>query len=199
MLDVDEVRKVIADLKRKPRRHANWFEWLDKQGKELGIAQEFVVALERVAGPVAEHVKLGDDPPDIAISLQNGGQISLEITELVNQEAIEAQLSGSADYSRQIFDWDDQKIVSRITKRVREKEMKCRAMASGDSKLALLLHTDEPILSEKDVQEAIQKLGPIESDVFNEIWLIFSYDPKTSSFPLIRLDKQIRRDDKSDT
>lgn len=188
MLDSDEVRQLIADLKRRPRRHASWFEWIDKPGKELGVAQEFAVALERVSGSVAEHVELGGDPPDIVLSLQGGASINLELTELVNQKAIEAQLGGAPEYAAQIFDWDNRKIASRIRERVQDKEMKCRALSSTSARLILLMHTDEMVLSEKVVQEALDEHGPIRSDVFDEIWLLFSYEPKNRIYPLLRLD-----------
>lgn len=188
VLDLDEVKQVIRDLKKRSRQHANWFEWIDKPGKELGIAQEFAVALERVTGSVAGHIELGGDPPDIVITSKNGETTSVEITELVNQAAIKAQIDESSDYARQIFDWNGGKIMARIEERVRAKEKKCRSLAINDSRVILLLHTDEPRLSEQMVVDAVLECGPIVSDVFGEVWLLFRYDPKTSTYPLIRLD-----------
>ena len=88
---------------RRERKHADFFDWFDKPTKEFGIAAEFCQQAARqygVAYSIADDVPpdLPRDPPDVVLKDGGGALIGLEITELVNGKAIDAQIQGRPDY-----------------------------------------------------------------------------------------------------
>jgi hypothetical protein len=97
------------------------YDWPDKTQKELGIARDFNTHYETIVGcAVAKTTprEKGKDPPDIDLSFENGELVGLEITELVDEQAILAtEHTNTAHYPL----WPDAELHASITKLVEKR------------------------------------------------------------------------------
>ena len=80
-LALHEYQKVMSAMKRK---HADFFESVNKETKERGIAMTFFGLLEAQIGEYLVQVQLAGDPPDVKVVTDKGTSFGIEITELNN-------------------------------------------------------------------------------------------------------------------
>ena len=97
-MENDELLKAIEDYRdyrqNEKRRHATFFYLGGKykdQAEEL-IAKEFLPSFELFFDISVDEIKKGDDPPDIVFVAKGARKFAIEITELVEPEAIRAQI-----------------------------------------------------------------------------------------------------------
>jgi hypothetical protein len=187
-MSVEEIAaQIVSDLgatDRLSRKHASFWNFAKKGPKEMGV---FTEAMERIAedldGPITGWSPVHPDPPDIELT-SGTDTIGVEITELVNPKALKAQLSGSVTYSEELLDYGPDQAKTQIAEIVKEKEEKIgRAIHRYDA-AALLIHTDEPMLTSEMFQ--CYRLSP-PSEVYRWVYLLFSYEPAKNECPLVRL------------
>lgn len=178
------MRQLIEALKQKQRKHAAWWSWVDKEGKEINVASDFFRELENRQGlRTTEFELVKNDPPDLIATMIDDSnshefRVGIELTELVNQAAIVAQIKNEKEYVNHLLDWGSDKISTRVNERIREKDKKCRSITEGCDRMILVLHTHEPELNTEKVEEALNAFPISPSRVFDNIYILFGYHPK---------------------
>lgn len=165
------------------RGYASFFEWPDRQRKELGIVEELIATLGRQgASPFHSPQVFQPDPPDCTAVTSIGESIAIEVTELVSEEAARRNAQGHA-VSRQ---WQAGDLATQVRAQLLKKDSK--SLNGGPyARFAVVLFTDEPLLlfeySERALSE--QFFGPFVQ--IGEAYLLFSYCPRRQLYPALRL------------
>ena len=187
-MNVAEVAaQIVADLEatdRLRRKHASFWNFARKGPKEMGVFTEAMGRIEKdLAAPISAWNPVLQDPPDIEL-ISGAERIGVEITELVNPRAVKAQLDQNLSYERELLRYGPDQAKTRIAEIVKEKEAKIRPVISTYDALALLIHTDEPMLDSEMLAD--HRLTPA-SAVYRWVYLLFSYEPSKNECPLVRL------------
>jgi hypothetical protein len=157
---------------KKPRKYAAFYDWHDKQTKELGIVRELVQALSAEGFPLRDPRIQEPDPPDCVCVDDAGQPIALEVVELVSQEAIERNERGEHVYRW----WESEDIRAEVKQLLARKDGK--TFNGGPyADVAVLIHTDEPALTADAGREALAgvEFGPFKQ--LTRAFLMFSYMP----------------------
>jgi hypothetical protein len=147
----DELTRAV-ELLSEGRQYAPFFEWPHKEGKELGVAEEFVASLNEESGLGLCGLQLQrPDPPDLTCTNAHGEHVAIEIAEVVSEEAVRRTANG---------------------------EGVLRVWRPGDliSSVASMLHRKD---------DKTFHGGPFKQ--VTGAFLLFSYQPSTQSYPVIRL------------
>lgn len=169
--------------KRRKRKYANFFDWHNKQRKELGVLEDFVKSLRFRNEAFLSSCQIYEkDPPDCLAYDEKGNIVAFEIVELVSEEAVINSEKGE----NLIHYWENEEVVEKIQSILRKKDRK-QFNGGPYSRIILLIFTDEYTLS-------YQRCLPIfSSKIFknisqtNEAFLLFSFDPYENHCPYIRL------------
>jgi hypothetical protein len=146
------------------RPYAAFWEWYGerkKQVKEGGVMADFLVANEsqRLAD-YADVQAVDDDPPDFRATSHDGKMIGIELTELVSDEAIRANVKARDQVNATLpsevspqdramallqaskyKDWTRSEVITAVEERLRSKDGK---NYEGYSEVHVIVHTDEP-------------------------------------------------------
>jgi len=187
----EETKKAVAESMRKarglPRKHANFFNWHDKETKELAICSEFVQYLINQNGESFDSIDLGGDPPD-CIATSGESEVAIEIVELVDQNAIEVQIRLNQEYPSQ-EPWTTARLMKHLNKLIQQKDnpSEKHKLKKIYSRYITLIHTDEPELMVGDFDHLFKK-GSIQSTgLVNEAYILFSYDSSLKGYPVRKL------------
>ena len=165
-------KEIIALALKDRRKYASFFEWPNKQVKELGIVQDFVEELSRHGLVWRDARVYQPDPPDCVCFDENGNIIALEVVELVSREAIERNQRGEDV----LCIWTPQDIKSGIDSILSGKDRK--TFNGGPyAEIAVVIHTDEPLMILEEVKDALAgfTFGPFDN--VTKAFLTFSYMP----------------------
>lgn len=187
----DETDKSVLDNIRKsqdlPRKHADFFNWHNKETKERSICYKFTQYLFDVNGEIFDSVSLGSDPPDCIAKTKNT-EVGIEVVELVDQKAIEDQIRFKKHWVHQEA-WTTKKLMGKLNLLIQSKNSpKNKAELLGKyERYIVLIHTDEPELMVQEF-DALFRDNQIEStDLVTESYVLFSYDPKKRNYPVRRV------------
>ena len=173
----------IVDLLASRRKYASFFEWVDKEGKELGVAEELVKALNSGGTlQLSNLVLCNPDPPDLICQNAQGDLIALEVSEIVCEEAVRLNQQGQDVYRV----WQPGELQAAIAERLARKD-KVTLQGGPYHCLYVCLFTDEMMLTH---QGACEELSNVVFGPYNQItdaFLLFSYQPGTKSYPVVRL------------
>ena len=184
-------QQYIEDVKNSRREHASFFDAPRKYRatKELSIGMHLFQYLEGQEGDrYFDDFDNAEDPPDISAISSDGQKIGVEITELVSNEAIQAQIRG--DRAAQVADmvkWPNERIIESIQERIDSKNDVSPDIKAKYQRFILLLHTDEFSLTYTNVEQAINGKVWGNTENLDEGYLLFSYDPFTKSYPVLKL------------
>lgn len=192
MTETTEISEIILESLRKNddlrRKHASFWNFHKKTSKELGLFSELFRRFQRdFGGTILEWGLCDDDPPDIFARLSDGSLKGVEITELVNEKAIHAQIKKTEDYGHELFRFDYEESVKKLRQILAEKEKKLTAKSSSYNGLSLLIHTDEFLLQSDQFAGKEGKIFPGGSELFEGVYLVFSYEPQKQKCPVLRL------------
>ena len=183
-----EVLKEIIKYSRLPREHASFYNWHEKGVKESGIVNYFLD--ERNHKGIHDFVSFSvpkSDPPDAWIFEASGNKVALEITELVNRDAITAQIHDKPNYWEECERWASKPYFQdRLNERVQEKQEKCSNLFSSCVDVQLLMHTDE-MWVESCYERHFEHGLKLAAHSFSKIWLMLSYSPRKQLCPVILL------------
>jgi hypothetical protein len=165
----DELNALIPNL----RKYAAFFDWPDKGIKEWDVVDELLRAMHAKGDcRYTRAESVDDNPPDCVIRDSAGVQVGVEVTELVDQEAVEMCERGKDVYRV----WSDQEVREKIAQILINKDGKAHH-GNLYSKPILVIHNDEFELRSP-------RLFPIlDASVFSrpqnidEAYLICSYEP----------------------
>lgn len=173
----------IVGLLSSRRRYAAFFEWIDKEGKEIGVGEELVKVLNSISSLQLSNLgPCNPDPPDLVCEDAQGHRIAIEVSEIVCEEAVRLNQQGQ-DVHRV---WQPGELQATIDERLARKD-KIVLQGGPYHALYVCLFTDEMMLTPKDVSN---ELSSVTFGPFNQVtdaFLLFSYEPVTRSYPVIRL------------
>jgi hypothetical protein len=169
------------------RPHAGYFRGGSRQHKkrdELFAVQKLLESME-IAGESLYHSPriCEHDPPDCIAEDRRGRSVALEVTELVDEDAVAQAASG--DTSLRLLEFDE--VVERIRAILRKKDRAVCGVGSH-SKIVLLICTDEYTLKTyRDCVEALKnrRFSPLKR--IDEAYVLFSFDPYEEQCPYVQL------------
>lgn len=173
----------IVDLLSSRRKYASFFEWIDKEGKEFGVGEELVKALNSACSlQLSNLAPCNPDPPDLTCQNVQGDPIAIEVSEIVCEDAVRLNQQGQDVYRI----WQPGELQAAIAERLARKD-KVTLQGGPYQGLYVCLFTDEMMLTPQGVSDELSNatFGP-----FNQItdaFLLFSYQPGTKSYPVVRL------------
>ncbi|MCU8478945.1 hypothetical protein [Vibrio vulnificus] len=184
-LALHEYQKVMSAMKRK---HADFFESVNKETKELGIAMTFFGLLEAQIGEYLVQVQLAGDPPDVKVVTDKGTSFGIEITELVSEKAIGLDIKDKRkQYLFEILSWNAKTLKTKLEKIITTKAEKCSDIEEHYDKLVLLIFTDEPRLTSDNIKEYLTEIELPNMAPFDLVFILTSYDPQNRGYGLIQL------------
>lgn len=165
------------------RKYASFFEWPDKERKELGVVEELLRSLNAVSqlGLCNPHTNR-PDPPDCVCENGKGNLVAVEVVEFVCEEAARRNAIGE----NIIRVWNSGEISTKVISLLDGKDKK-KYLGGPYSGIVVCLFTDEPMLT---FDEAKKEIGSVKFGPFSQVtsaFLVFSYDPHTKSYPTIPL------------
>jgi hypothetical protein len=149
-----------------------------KKMKESGIIKALFDSMEANAQGAYLNPRPGPNSPDFVAEDLKHNPVAVELTELVSQEAIEANLKGHEIYR----DWRPSEVINRIEEILKEKGAK--SYHGGPySKIILVIHTDELVISSREYIPILKNhiFGPLKQ--IDEVYFIFSYESNSKEFP----------------
>lgn len=179
------INSLIKQSIKKNRGYASYFEWPDKDQKEVGVTLCLFESLEKNTGELYSGLFArgeGNDPPDCEAKNNIGEKIGIEVTELVDENGIKNHISGNTyDWA----EWNKEKLLNKIQERILAKDKPNKVKGGPYSKYILLIHTDEPDLPYKKAKELLKGTKFLPLQVIDEIFLLFSYDTDHEACPYI--------------
>ncbi len=174
--------------KARKRSYGDFFAWPhNRQLEEWAIVDLLKESLEKANAGFFHGVIArgqGNDPPDCEAVLQDGGKLGIEVTELVDTEAIMAHMNGNTQHTAQ---WDEDKLITAVNKRLQIKDASKNIKGGPYETYILLIHTDEPQLSYDYVNPIIEGYKFSVAGLIDRAFLLMSYDEKYQSCPYIEL------------
>ena len=176
--DIERLREIAA----RTRKYASFFEWPEKERKELGVVEELLPGLNALGLGLHNLRIQRPDPPDCVFDDPAGRPVAIEVAEIVCEESARLNAQGQNVYRV----WRSGDLGPAITARLGEKDAK--TFHGGPySAIAVCLFTDEPALT---VDFAKRELASVSFGPYRQIdaaYLLFSYDPGSKSYPLLPL------------
>lgn len=184
------MKKMLAHwhkMKNLKRQHANAFETGNKEVKELIVAQDFFSIVERTRSDKLISIAPAGDPPDILVVTDTGERVAIEITELVNQLAIQHQVAKNPDYLYELLSWNQEIFDSKVQQIIDTKIEACSAITEHYDELVLLIFTDEPRLRNRDLEKYLASANFEHLDKFDAVYILTSYDPNIRGKGLFKI------------
>jgi hypothetical protein len=184
--DWKEIAQLIRAATKRNRGYAGYFDWPNRDQKELGIAVDLFESLEAREGLQYRQARArggGNDPPDVEVRDSAGRLIGIEVTELVDPDAIKSFKAGNHwDWA----EWGEAKFAQYLQNRVAAKDHPSGVKGGPYSEYWLLIHTDEPALSVTEVRKHMQGIQPFPVKLITQAFLLLSYHPN-DGHPYVRL------------
>jgi hypothetical protein len=185
-MDEDDLVEMVQDAVRKQRPYASFFYWPVRAIAEWGIANAFSESAASEAGFPLRELQArqpGDDPPDCEGIDAEGRHIGIEVTELVDGDAIaRARRTGDNVWST----WDTPRIRAALDHLLTEKDSKTLHGGPYDEYL-VLIHTDEPALTFEQIEAAVFGHSFPNLLQVQRAYILLSYDPLRRGYPYVKL------------
>ena len=176
------IKELIETIKRQ-RKHANFFEWPQKEVKELDIVKLLFESMQK-KGMCSYHdpVSFKYDPPDCIAKDIDGNAIAIEVCELVDFKTV-----CDAEHNKETPKyWELSEVIEQIEQIVSKKDQK--TLNGGPYKqYVLLIFTAEPFIDSNEAINALSKYEFKKQKLIDEIYLLFSYDPWSKTYPYLKL------------
>ena len=175
----------LIDIIKRQRKHASFFEWPQKDTKELGVLECLIESLEKAGcSSYSEPHSSVKDSPDCIARDNSGNLVGIEISELVDLKTVrDAQHNN--DYPKY---WVKQEVIDRTQSIILQKDRK-KFHGGPYSRIILVIFTDETFLDPDDVIPYLKQHEFEKTNQIYEIYLLFSYDPRYNTYPCVKLKK----------
>lgn len=173
------------------RQYAGFFDWPDRDLAEYGVVESLAKALEKHGALFFSDLKIrgrGSDPPDLEAVDADGQRVAIEVTELVDGEAIHAHKIGRTS---EIAEWGRQPFLDRVGQLLAKKEASSQRLMGGPypGGYVVVLHTDETFLTHPAVDEYLKGQTFTGLPSINRAFLLLSYTPG-KGYPYFELNIQ---------
>ena len=186
-LDWEHIGRLIRDAAARDRGYASFFEWPDRDQKEVGVSLSLFESLLAKEGLHYSNLRArgqGNDPPDCEASAPDGKRIGIEVTELVDPKGIKNAKAGRRyDWAT----WDKSKLESYVLSRITTKDEPSDLKGGPYDHYWLVIHCDEPELNHGRTQALLSGWAGASTKLVSEAFLLFSYEPQHELCPYIRL------------
>ncbi len=186
----DETKEYIEALREaldKQRGYASYFDWYDSDIKEWGIVTTLNESFEKLSNIQLSNIESrgqGNDPPDCQAKDAEGNHLAIEVTELVDPKMVELH---QHEKSYAFAKWDKLKFVAKLNERLEAKNY-TKSFKGGPYDIKwLVIHTDEFVLTAKKVIPWLEGESFKRPNPFDNVFLLFSYDPSLEICPYIPL------------
>jgi len=193
-VEEDDEREIVAAMREaiaKARGYADYFGWAPNRDlEEWGVVQSLKEAFEREGRPFRyQQLKVrgrSNDPPDCEAQDEAGRRIAIEVTELVDAEAICAFKAGRV---YEWANWTKETFLSSLTRIIGRKDARfpCLKEPPYEGGYELIVFTDEPMLSRERV-EAWLPATIFRTNHLSRVILLLGYDPGISGCSTFELD-----------
>lgn len=192
-MNPDDEKEIIAQIRAaraKARGYADFFGWAtDRDLEEWGVVSSLGESLQADNALFFSNLKRRgrpNDPPDCEAQTESGERIAVEVTELVDGQAIQAFKEGC------VYDWAEwtkEKFHLVLTERISKKnecfpKLKDPPYAGG---YIVVVHTDEPELSKPIVDTFLANYPLEKPSHIDRVFLVLSYDPAIGRCPYFEL------------
>jgi hypothetical protein len=189
----EEKSKIVAAMRAanaKSRGYADFFGWrTDRDLEELGVLQSLAESME-VDGLLFFSQLTGrgrpNDPPDCEAVNSNGQRIALEVTELVDEDAIRAFRAGRPyDWA----EWKGEDFRASLSRLIAAKDNKYPDLKDPpyDGGYVLVIFTDEPMLPKARVEQLLVGHCFETPKSIARTLLLLGYDPRFGRCPYFQL------------
>jgi hypothetical protein len=185
----DELRLRLRKGILAKRDHASYFNWnADRDLEELGVIQELWSSLQASGGTFFKDFSLrgrGNDPPDLEAMTLDGKKLAIEVTELVDGQAIQRDkfLKKQTeptwrDWLSVAVAWNDTSVISELQRLITAKDGKFNKLLGGPypGGYCVVIFTDEPDLSPEKLQEVLRDTT-FEVEYISRCFLLIGYQP----------------------
>jgi hypothetical protein len=179
----ESVRR-LREARRRSRGYAEYWEWVpDRSRAELEAARVLhkflVTAGEMVSGSLTV---VRPDPPDVLLETVNGRRVGIEVTELLDRDAVKRHSDRRKRGDPPAFDtaqWTPTKMAKMLSQIVEAKDHKLRKVASRFDECFLAIVTDEPGIDEWLSRDAVSRCWLTVQHI-HRAFLVMSYHPATN-------------------
>jgi hypothetical protein len=188
--DEVEVFAQIRAARAKARGYADFFGWaIDRDLEEWGVVSSLDESLEADNASFFSDIKRRgrpNDPPDCEALSQNGERIAIEVTELVDGDAIRAFKEG------RVYEWSEwtkEKFLSVLAERLAGKNDRFPKLKEPPyhGGYVVVVHTDEPMLSRAMVETFLANHQLEKPNYVDRTFLVLSYDASVKRCPYFEL------------
>ena len=203
----DTFSKYISQVRGLRRKHADFYLMHNNMGdtKEISMSMRLSNYFESDERYAVNYKKPLNPHPDVEIYNNDGSVFAVEVTELVNNEAVASHIRYSkfvesielggqqfdtekerflySEYLAHLLDWSSETFKERIEECIRSKDMKYIENLSDRSnyiRTILLIHTNEPRLSTLRIEEYLGHSGNYQSEYFDDVFLVWFSSPKSN-------------------
>lgn len=189
--DEAEILALMRAAIARSRGYADFFGWAtDRDLEELGVISALAESLEADGASFFSSLKRRgrpNDPPDCEALNPNDSRIAIEVTELVDGEAIRAFKDG------RIYDWAEwskDKFLSALAEHVAVKDKRFPHLKEPpyDGGYIVVVHTDEPELSRPTVEGFLNGHRLVRPTYIARAFLVLSYDSAIGRCPYFELE-----------
>lgn len=192
-MSTNDEKKIIAKIRSaraKARGYADFFGWAtDRDLEEWGVVSSLSESLQADNILFFSDLKFRgrpNDPPDCEAQTENGERLAIEVTELVDSQAIQAFKAGRVyDWAK----WTKEQFHSVLAERISKKnecfpKLKEPPYSGG---YIVVVHTDEPELSASVVESFLANNRLEKPNHIDRAFLVLSYDPLIGRCPYFEL------------
>jgi hypothetical protein len=177
--DRETVLRLMREAIQTSRGYAGFWEWPDRSIAEVGAA-DVVMKFMRAADPTIDGVLASnpEDPPDVILTTADGRRIGIEVTELVDEEAVQRSRHRLHRGQELVYDWaewDVLRLSQSVLHLVGRKDRKLRE-ARGFDMMIVAIITDEPMIDVALARSALELCCPVVSSI-GRAFLTLSYSP----------------------
>jgi len=165
------------------KEYAPFFEWFEKDRKELGVVEELLESVNRMGrtGYYSPQI-YRPDPPDCVCLNSSAALVALEVSEVVCEKA--ARLTAQGNQVMRV--WRPGELTTRVAELLAEKDKKIYH-GGPYAEIVASLFTDEPLVTPEhaDTELSSASFGPYKQ--LTAAFLLLSYNPNTKTYPVVAL------------
>lgn len=170
---IDEIIKNLSRL----RKHRSFWLWPNKPVVERGVVRELLNSMHHDGDMRYRNARsVNDDWPDCEVDDESGNTVGVEVTELVDEEAVRKAQKGEMVFSY----WTDGEIKEQVSRILTRKDLKS-SHGGLYSKVILVIHTDE--FTHLHLFPVIRNTEFTRLENIQEAFIVVSYDPETQTYP----------------
>ncbi|MBC7945566.1 MAG: hypothetical protein H7X91_09975 [Burkholderiales bacterium] len=187
--DEAEIVDLMRAARAKARGYADFFLWsTDRDIEEWGVITSLAESLQLDGALFFSQLRRRgrpNDPPDCE-ALGSSGRIAIEVTELVDEDAIRAYKRGNS-YSW--ADWTKEKFLSSLSALIASKDQRFPLLKEPpyEGGYVVIVHTDEPMLPFGAVNRFLTGHSFEKPKHVDRAFLLLSYDPALQRCPYFEL------------